>query len=273
VNGDWLRGEPLRSWLAARPHVPLIGPLLSAPWLAWLFTYGSLLLDLLLAPALFWRRTRAPAVCFAIGFHLLNWQLFGLSVFPWLMIAATLLFLAPDQPQQESRDRRLVPRERVALGLLAVYVAVQLLVPLRHYLYPGNVSWTEEGHQFAWHMMLREKHGAVRLRAVDPDTGQSRDLELWRYLTPLQRRKMSIRPQLIQQLAHHVAADRLAVYALATATLNGHPRQWLIDPRIDLAAERRSLWPASWIVPLGTTVPGHPLPPEKPRRRRSAASD
>jgi len=33
------------------------------------------------------------------------------------------------------------------------------LVPLRHLLYPGYVSWNEQGHRFAWQMKLRDKEG------------------------------------------------------------------------------------------------------------------
>jgi hypothetical protein len=264
LNGDWLRGQPLHAWLAARTDV---AALLGEQWIAWLFSYGSLTLDLLMAPALLWRRTRVAAVGCAIAFHLLNWQLFGLGVFPWLMIATTPLFLPPQwmrlRPRAATSERSEVP-SRLTVGLAGLYLAIQALVPLRHYLYPGDVSWTEEGHRFAWHMMLREKHADVMLRTFDPSTGRSAEAEPWRYLTPLQARKMSTRPDMIQQLAHHVAATAkspgLKVYAIATATLNDHPRQWLIDPRIDLAAEPRTLRPARWIVPLGATISGVPLP-------------
>jgi hypothetical protein len=49
-------------------------------------------------------------------------------------------------------------------------VAFQTLVPFRHLLYPGNVSWTEEGHRFAWHMKLRSKVAdRFELTATDVD--------------------------------------------------------------------------------------------------------
>ena len=40
----------------------------------------------------------------------------------------------------------------------SVFLLVQLTLPLRHYIYQGNVSWTEQGHRFAWHMKLRSKN-------------------------------------------------------------------------------------------------------------------
>ena len=44
-------------------------------------------------------------------------------------------------------------------------------MPLRHFLYPGDPSWTEEGHNLAWHMRLRSKSGTIALFASDPRSG------------------------------------------------------------------------------------------------------
>ena len=47
-------------------------------------------------------------------------------------------------------------------------------MPLRHYAYPGNVSWTEEGHQFSWRMMLRDKYTEhIEFIAFSPKTGET----------------------------------------------------------------------------------------------------
>jgi vitamin K-dependent gamma-carboxylase len=43
---------------------------------------------------------------------------------------------------------------------------MQLLVSLCHFSYPGNVSWTQEGHRFAWHMMLRITKGVATFYAT-----------------------------------------------------------------------------------------------------------
>ena len=57
------------------------------------------------------------------------------------------------------------------LGFVAAYLSVQILVPLRHFLYPGSVHWNEEGHRFSWHMKLRDKDARARFYIVDPETG------------------------------------------------------------------------------------------------------
>ena len=78
-------------------------------------------------------------------------------------------------------------------------------MPLRHLLYPGNVSWTEEGHRFAWHMMLREKSGRAIFTVTDPASGRVWRVRLSDHLTPRQIRKMSTRPDMLLQFAHYLA--------------------------------------------------------------------
>ncbi len=54
LNGDWLRAEPMRLWLAGRTTLPLIGPLLETEWAPYLMAYGGLVFDLAAVPALLW---------------------------------------------------------------------------------------------------------------------------------------------------------------------------------------------------------------------------
>jgi vitamin K-dependent gamma-carboxylase len=134
-------------------------------------TYGALVLDLAVVWLLLHRRTRVPAFVVATTFHLLNAWLFGLWIFPWLMIASTTLFFAPDWPERvlarlrEPRTTASLPlrpalRPRLSpavVALVALWVVVQVTVPLRHLAIAGSPSWTETGHRFAWHMKLRER--------------------------------------------------------------------------------------------------------------------
>jgi vitamin K-dependent gamma-carboxylase len=43
LNGDWLRGEPMRGWLAAETDLPVVGPLFDDEWLVYFFSYGGML--------------------------------------------------------------------------------------------------------------------------------------------------------------------------------------------------------------------------------------
>ena len=46
---------------------------------------------------------------------------------------------------------------KLAFALAALFLAVQVALPLRHFAYPGNVRWNEEGYLFSWRAMLTEK--------------------------------------------------------------------------------------------------------------------
>jgi hypothetical protein len=266
-------------WLEERTDFPLIGPLFAEEWMVALFNYGGLLLDLLVTPLLLWRRSRPWALALVVVFHLLNAQLFQIGIFPWFMIAATLLFLSPQWPRcgglwpvrttptppEGVGPPRLSHSQRLTLAVLGTYLAVQLVVPLRHYLYTGEVGWTEEGHRFAWHMKLRDKSAIARFFATDPVQQQTWEVNPGAYLTPRQLDKMSARPDMILQFSHYLAHElrqqghaQIEIRARVMASLNGRQLQLLIDPAVNLAAQPRTLAPAPWITPLVTPLPTRP---------------
>jgi hypothetical protein len=149
--------------------------------------------------------------------------------------------------------------------MLAVFFALQLLLPLRHFLYPGNVDWTEEGSQFAWRMMLNDKATAIQILLVDPHSGRRRPVDPRAFLTPRQINKMSEDPELLREFACYLkrnlaAADlgQFEVHVVALCSLNGRKPQLLIDPGVDLGVQPRTLFPQKWIVPLTEPLPDEP---------------
>jgi len=121
------------------------------------------------------------------------------------------------------------------------------------------VSWTEEGHNFAWHQKLRNKRCDTEFFVTDPSTGEIGGVYESEFLTSRQERKMSTRPHMILEFAHFLAGRyrekegrEVEVRVEASCSLNGRAWQLLVDPEVDLAAEPRNLWPRSWIVPLTT---------------------
>jgi hypothetical protein len=151
---------------------------------------------------------------------------------------------------------------------MGVYVAVQVFVPLRGFLYQGEASWTEEGQHFAWRMMLRDKQGGpARFFVTRPDTGETFEVDPSGYLTYWQLHPMSTRPYLILQFARYLAdtfsppaGPRVEVRAYAVISLNFRPAQLMVDPRVNLAQEEVGLGAAEWIVPLGSDLSIPPPP-------------
>ena len=284
LNPDWLlHARPLRIWLYLHGDLPLAGAFLPELWVAYAMSWAGAFFDLAVIPALLWRRTRPFAYIILAAFHLMTWILFPqLGIFPWLMMAGALLFFSPDWPRRlwARISRRGYPAAAApgpaagpppdppspsglrpstcALAIaLALFVAVQLAMPLRHYAYPGNVRWNEDGYRFAWRVMLTEKVGFVQYHARNPETGQAWLVAPDAYLTPLQVERMAIQPDLILQTAHIIAADfaqsgkgRVSVTADAFVSFNGRDHARLIDPEVDLSAIAPGLLPKRWVLPF-----------------------
>lgn len=271
LNADWLvRAQPMRLWLREGTEGGLRLAAFREPWAAYAFSWGGMLFDLLVIPALLWRRTRIPAMILTLLFHLTNSELFTIGIFPWLMIAALGLYLRPGwprrlgligssrrEPSNARNEPSLAPapaRRVVVLGFLAAWAAFQLLVPFRHFLYPGNVDWTEEGHRFSWRMKLRDKRGDIRLATLDPASGKLVPLtDLDAVVTERQRRMMEHDPEMMRELARHVAGrlreagfGNVEVHAITSISFNGRNKQPLVDPKVDLASVRGT----DWIEPL-----------------------
>lgn len=267
INADWLlRGEPMTMWLREGTEGPLRLAIFRQPLTGLVMAWSGFFLDLLAVPLLLWRRTRVAALLALLAFHLLNAQLFVIGVFPWLMIWAALLFFRPDwprrlrmvPPRRGGQPGRFRPRAAVA-ALLGLWVAVQALLPFRHYLYPGWVDWTEEGHRFSWRMKLRDKRGRIEFLAVDPMRRSVTPLQGVQelLLTPQQRDMMRHDPDSMRQFARHLARDleprlgRVEIHVVSELSLNGHPPRPLIDPEVDLArAQRRPGGGQPWILPF-----------------------
>ena len=284
LNADWLlEAQPLRIWLHDHISLPAVGTLLGEDWVAYAFSWGGAFFDLTIVGWLLWQRTRPVAYAVLVVFHLMTYLLFPeIGVFPWLMMGAALLFFPSDWPRQlagrlKRRGRTEVEEEKpvvaaecghrsaagvVVIAAVAVFVIVQLLVPLRHYAYPGNVRWNEEGYRFAWRVLLTEKAGMVEYRVHDAATGQR-----WRvlpedYLTPLQTERMATQPDMILATAHVIARDfenrgheSVQVYADVFVAMNGKENSRLIDPDVDLAAVNNSFAPKEWILRRGNPIP------------------
>lgn len=286
LNGDWLQGEPMRLWLAQRTDFPLIGRWFTEAWTPYLFSYGGLLFDLLFVPFVLWRRTRPFALLIAVIFHVTNSRLFSIGIFPWFMITANLLFLAPSWPRRLLRRKQdwgsqptcspaLGVRQRAIVAAISIYLVVQVLVPLRHFLYPGDVRWTEQGHYFSWRMKLRDKEGEAQFFVTDPVNQVSWEVDPFSYINERQYEEMVDRPDMILQLAHHIANSlrsqgyaQIEVRAWVMVSLNEREPQLLIDPDVDLAAQPRSVLAAQWIEPLVT-----PLKIGQPSKTNWAASE
>lgn len=281
LNPDWLAGEPMYSAIVqGAPDVPEIARHLPPALLAYAIAYGGLAFDATVPVLLCFRRTRWVGFVAAALFHLLNELFLRIGVFSYLMTGAITIFFDPDWPRQLARRMgwRGAVREPVSISpaprswpvarpivlvALAIYALAQLLVPLRHWLYPGYVSWTEEGHRFSWHMKLRRKVGQMTITATDPATGRVWQIDPAGDLRDRQLRKLHTFPDILLEYVHYKRDELRAqgirdpiITADWRCELNGAPPAPLVDPTVNLAAEPRTIWPARWLVRDGRRKTG-----------------
>lgn len=262
LNADWLlRAQPLRLWLASWSDLPLVGWWLALPAVAYLASWLGAVFDLGIVPLLFLRRTRVWAFASLVAFHLTTGLLFPIGIFPWLMIASATVWLQAGWPLRlvgrgwpqvanTSVGRSWSPR-RVLSGLVAVHCLLQVLLPIRQHLLSES-AWTSQGFDFAWKVMLVEKVGRVTFRVRERHSQVVTRVEPQSFLAPFQVTAMARDPQLIRQAALELAGRfrdkgrEVAVYADASASLNGRSARRMIDPDVDLTGPL----PSGWILPL-----------------------
>ena len=252
LTPDWLlHGQPLGIWLSSRTETPLIGALVALPAAPMVMSWAGFLFDATIVFWLSWRRTRPIAYLVVVGFHGATGLLFDIGMFPLIMVAATPIFFDPRWPRRllGRRAPSLPARapvgrlKRVGASTVGLWIALHVMMPLRHYALPGDVLWGEAGMRWSWKVLVRAKDGAVTFHVTDPASGRRFMISPGRYLQPRQESEMAGQPDLIHQLARHIAGDfatrgmaDVEVRAEARVSLNGRPTALLLDPTVDLAA-------------------------------------
>lgn len=274
VNSDWLLdAQPMRIWLPAKTHLPIVGGLMYETWVAYLFSWFGAVYDLFIVFFLLNKKTRPFAYFFVVTFHVATAIFFpGIGMFPYVMIVCSLVFFSgsfhdrllsllpfySDQGAALYANNRAFEykNRKIYSAAIAIYVAFQLLFPLRFMLYPGHLFWTEEGFRFSWRVMLMEKSGAAYFTIKDTGGKRSFEVNNAEFLTNLQEKMMSTQPDLILKYAHYLAKVYEArgvanpqVYADVYVALNGQRSRPFIDQTVDLAAQPLTWRHYAWVLP------------------------
>jgi vitamin K-dependent gamma-carboxylase len=299
LNLDWLGGEPMREWLKAKAAYPVVGSFFKTEAAAYFFSYGGLFFDLGIGFFLLKKSTRIPAFIAILFFNLVNNWLFEIGVFPFLMLAATVIFVEPDSPRKFINrlktlflsDKSVRQSEKSpepenlnipvagtelkgifikspkVVTFVLIFLLIQAIFPLRHWLYPGNVSWTEEGHNFSWHMKLRSKKSVIRVYLFDPETKKKEIINIMDDLTPKQASIFKSEPEMIRQYVHFLkeklekkGIENPIIKVTALTSLNSRNHQFLIDPKVNMSeVESSPFSSAKWIVPLEDEPPNRAM--------------
>lgn len=281
LNSDWLfLALPMKIWLPAKNDLPLIGTLMNETWVAYLFSWIGCIYDLSIGFLLLYSPTRKLAYASVIVFHLLTSLLFPIGMFPYIMIGTALIFFSQGfhlriihkiggilhasssflNPQRSfSYSKNLTS---LLTGFLILFFAIQILLPFRYLLYPGELFWTEEGYRFSWRVMLMEKMGSATF-LVKGENGEIKEVDNKEFLTPQQEKMMATQPDMILEFAHilqnhfeKTGIENPQIFVDSYVSLNGRLGKALIDPTIDLSKEKESLAPKNWILKFEDEIKG-----------------
>ncbi|WP_106793611.1 HTTM domain-containing protein [Aquimarina sp. Aq78] len=253
---DWLDFTVAKNLMIGKANYPIVGNILQEHWTHVFIAYYGILFDLLIVPLLLWRRTRLAAFCFSVFFHIFNSIVFQIGIFPYLSLAFTVFFFTRERIHHLFMRKKefynagevIIPSYRkFLLPVLTVWFIIQILLPIRHWIIPGDVLWTEEGHRMSWRMMLRGRYGTTNFYFVDKNDPKALQKLINKndYLSKKQLRLVSSKPDAMWQFAQKIKAEYaikekdIAIYVHSKVSINGKKYQTLIDPKVDLAS-------ASW---------------------------
>ncbi|TRO64500.1 HTTM domain-containing protein [Christiangramia sabulilitoris] len=263
---DWLDGSFPALLMSSKRDYWLVGEFLQQGWIRYAIAYFGLLFDLLIIPLLLWKRTRVPIFLAAIFFHLFNSFIFHIGIFPYMSLAFCIFFFSPEKVNSFFlRNKKkfydageiVIPSYRnILIAAMSVWFIIQVCLPLRHWFFKDDVLWTEEGHRLSWRMMLRGKSGRVNFKVVEKGTTDTILVDKKDYLSRKQLRAIASKPDMIWQFAQRLEekyareGKEVEVYADGVISVNGGPYKPLIDPKVDLAAEKwQHFKHHDWILP------------------------
>lgn len=291
LNPDWLfNAMPMKIWLPANAHLPIIGWLLDYEITAYIFSWAGAFYDLTIVFFLLYKPTRKLAYASVIIFHMLTYFLFQIGMFPFIMILSTLIFFSaefhenlikytkniwvnlhsyifakedsrvPSTSQQSKSIAVQNSTSTIIAGILVLHFLLQILLPLRFALYPGNVFWHEQGYRFSWRVMLMEKAGYAVFHVHNAKTNKTWEVSNWKHLTENQEKMMATQPDMILQFAHYLedhyqkqGIEDVKITAESHVTLNGRRSQLLVDPDVDLTKIERGFSHKDWVRPFDKT--------------------
>lgn len=270
IKPEWFSGALMNIYLTeAEAKFPMwMREFVTGSTFVMISSYGTVILEVLAFPLLFWKRARVATVVTYICFHCLNFHVFTIGLFPLIMIAATLLYLPPSWPRTllktlkvkmpvaDMRSAGSTSISKFAIVLLAIFFAFQTLLPVRRFLYHRNTSWSEEAELFSWRMFTAAKKGDISFFIDAPGKHPYESVDLTKYLTIGQIGKMMRNPDMIIQFAHYIGpiyakkwGMPVEVHVVSELGLNGYENKPFVNTGVDLMKEPRQFAkPYHWVL-------------------------
>ena len=276
INWDWFGLQPLSTWFTPELYkLPVIG---------WLFffdapivigAYGVILLHTVGAPLLYFKKTRPWVFALYVCFHMSNSIMFDIGIFPYMTIAATLLFFSPDWPRKilkkiepltsasisvYKKIANFKLSRKVTILLLGIWILFQIINPLP-VLFTSNLktAWTGHRHFFTWRMMLNDKRVYNVSYVVHmPERRRIEFVPLEEHLNKRQCFRFTSIPNMAVQFANYLEeyyskkydTDIVKVYTYTDMSINFREPELWADPTVNLAAQEPKYGVHEWLEPV-----------------------
>ena len=274
LNWDWFHGEPVRHLLregAASHKHSFLSAFYQFEWFIYFVVYSGAVFDLFISFFLLNRLTRKYAALAVVIFNVSNHLMFpNILIFPFLMMSGVIIFFNSDWPAR-NKFLNYYCKERVkespglseanknkTVILIGLYIILQIVLPLRHYIYPGDILWTSQGENFSWRMIMKWETAELKMFIIDPKTGEkykpAEGLVNFRQFI-----RMSTCPEFILQFAHYLKSQtdikEPVIMAENRHSINGRLPQNKIKPNINLADIKPTQNYMDWMYPFDNRLP------------------
>jgi vitamin K-dependent gamma-carboxylase len=242
---DWLDGTFSKILLNGITQRQFFLDIFNQKWFLLLYAYAGILFDLLIMPALIWKKTRKLAIIASFGFHIFNAYTLKIGIFPFLALSFIVL-LYDSIPLKFLNKKAVTLSEKNFNSKLFVFFFVpffilQIILPLRHHFIKGDVLFTEEGHRLSWRMMLRERIGRINIKVVDKETGLFQYHNYASELTSKQIKLLSHSPDILWQYCQKIKRESkkpISIFVECEVSINRRPYYKLIDEKTDMATAK-----------------------------------
>jgi hypothetical protein len=251
VNPYWLNLHPVQEILEYRAINSGVD-FITGSFFQYLIMIGGLIFDMSIPFFLWFKKTRIFAIGAALIFNITNsWIFDDINIFPYFMIAALILYLDDEElsklpfikEYKSKTSKSKFNLSKPTIYFLAIYISIQALLPLRHYLYPGYVDWTGDGQRFAWRMKIQQREiKEMKFAIFDIDKREIHEIDPKNHLNLSQYQQLPLYPRMIVQFAQYLkefAAKKegirnVMVKCRVKVTFNGSEPSYIFDPQIDL---------------------------------------
>lgn len=272
LNLDWISTNTFRCVMQYGTEYPKDSTFYHSDFAIYFLTFGGLLFDLIVPFLLLNKKTRIIAVPAILIFHSINAATLNIGVFPYLMAGCTIVFFRYDlvdywkhkyrmwkDKHTNSYKMNFVMEPVIVKGVfskrvyyaLILYCIVQILLPYRHLLIPGNVGWTGEGNNFSWRMKMGLK-APTRFELYVHNKSSGKEYKPTININPHQYSSLWICPNRIIQVAEYVGSktsmqfnipkDSLFITCKADLIYNNHPPTAIFDTSVNLLEVKVNKW-------------------------------